>query len=349
MTLANKINDHEILKKDLFEKGFLKFTLLHSKKNIEFNFETEEGVDCKLLDNGVLLVEPKDAVFNDKSVDIVLSCGIHGNETGPIEMLSKIIDGIIQGIVDVKHRVLFIFGNPQSAVNQTRFIEENLNRLFNPKRTISNSLECRRAARLMLYVDQFFSSNRKKIHYDFHTAIRGSLYPQFIIYPHKENNCFDYTSLSFFKESDVETVLLSHQPSSTFSYFSSHYYAASAFTIELGSVNVFGDNDEKQFDKVLKNLLILLSSPESKFCKYSSESDYRVFQVKGELMKKSESFTLHVGKLIENFQTFPIGYRLSSDVGNDYIVSEEGEAIVFPNESVPVGQRAGLVVKEINL
>lgn len=349
MILANKNNNLDFLKQDLFEKGFLEFTLLNAKKSKAFGFETEAGIDCKVLDNGVLLVEPKCAVFNDKSVDIVLSCGIHGNETGPIEMLSKIIDGVLRGIVDVKHRVLFIFGNPQAAVHQTRFIQENLNRLFNPNNDGDSNLERKRSTLLMSYVDQFFSSSRERVHYDFHTAIRGSLYPQFVIYPYKDKGVFDYSSLSFFRESNIKTVLLSHQPSNTFSYFTSHYYNASAFTIELGSVNRFGENDERQFDSVFKNLVVLLSSSKNKFYKYSSEKDYRVFQVKSELIKKSEDFTLHVGKSIENFQTFPVGYSLTSDVDGEYIVSEEGEAIVFPNESVPVGQRAGLVVKEINL
>ena len=41
----------------------------------------------------------------------------------------------------------------------------------------------------------------------------------------------------------AQAVLLQHQHSWTFSHYSRHYHAAEAYTLELGKVRPFGEND----------------------------------------------------------------------------------------------------------
>ena len=56
---------------------------------------------------GVIAFEPK--VKTDKS--IVISVGVHGNETAPIEIVSRLINALLIGKQRLKVRLLVIVGN----------------------------------------------------------------------------------------------------------------------------------------------------------------------------------------------------------------------------------------------
>jgi Succinylglutamate desuccinylase len=61
---------------------------------------------------------------------IVLSCGVHGKETAPIEICDDIVKCILTGTLVLSHDVLFLFGNLPAMDIAERFVEENMNRLF---------------------------------------------------------------------------------------------------------------------------------------------------------------------------------------------------------------------------
>ena len=61
------------------------------------------------------------------------------------------------------------------------------------------------------------------------------------------------------------------------------------------------------------------------------------------------AFKLHFADNIENFTTFDVGTLLASDEGVEYKVEVEGEAIIFPNPKVAIGQRAMLMVKPVSV
>ena len=70
-------------------------------------------------------------LFSKKTTkDVVLSSGVHGNETAPIEICDKMIRQLLAGEMALDVRLLFIFGNPASMNIAQRFVEENMNRLF---------------------------------------------------------------------------------------------------------------------------------------------------------------------------------------------------------------------------
>lgn len=63
----------------------------------------------------------------------VVLAGVHGNEVSGIMAFNSIIPqlSIMNGAVT------FIFGNPKAIASRTRFVEQNLNRLFKPKSQLS--------------------------------------------------------------------------------------------------------------------------------------------------------------------------------------------------------------------
>jgi len=299
-----------------------------------------------LLDTGVLLFEPDNIPAECK--DVLISCGIHGNETAPIEIVNQLVMDIVKGGGLVKQRTLFILGNPVAMNMSKRFEVENLNRLFCGKyQNITPCYERRRAGQLERYVSDFFSSAHSKksikYHYDLHTAIKPSKYEKFAIYPYQNDKPWDKGQLAFLQSSGINTILFGHAPSGTFSYFTSSNFNAHAFTVELGKVMPFGENNMANFEAIKNNLQALIQDDKIELNIFDN-ANFNLFKVLGDIPKITENFVLHLDDDISNFTYFEIGTLLAEDNGYRYQTSETGESIVFPNPKVANGQRAALIV-----
>ncbi|MDX1475838.1 MAG: succinylglutamate desuccinylase, partial [Reinekea sp.] len=58
---------------------------------------------------------------------------------------------------------------------------------------------------------------------------------------------------------------------------------------------------------------------------------------------------LNVDDDLANFTEFEQGFELLSDPAEPYSIESDGEAIVFPNNKVPIGQRMALLVEPVTL
>ena len=58
---------------------------------------------------GIVEVTPRDT--DEKPTAYVYSCGIHGNETAPIEIVNEMLVDIESGVLEIKNPLLIIFGN----------------------------------------------------------------------------------------------------------------------------------------------------------------------------------------------------------------------------------------------
>ncbi|NRD73988.1 succinylglutamate desuccinylase [Shewanella sp. VB17] len=309
-------------------------------------FMLGDHTQVAVWDTGVIVFEPK--VVCGK--DIVLSCGVHGNETAPIELCNGLIKALLEEKLIAKQRVLFLFGNPPAIIKGVRFIEENLNRLFNGAHSIGAGLinsERIRAKKLEFYVDKFFSSSAMsshQIHYDLHTAIRGSKHEKFAIYPFRPGRQYSGEQIMFLEASGIETVLFHHEPTTTFSYFSSVNYHADAFTIELGKVLPMGQNDMTRFIALNEMLVRLITDKPLQLSPFNAKA-VNLYQVCRAINKRFDDFEFTFSNDVENFTAFPKGYVLAKEGGQDIKVEYETEAVVFPNANVPVGQRTLLCLK----
>ncbi|MFD1621622.1 succinylglutamate desuccinylase [Thalassotalea marina] len=308
---------------------------------------------AKVLETGIIVFEP---LTQTSTQDIVLSCGVHGNETAPIEICAELVQKLILGELPLAQRVLFIFGNPASMNVAQRFVEENMNRLFSGGHSIDQgqgvgliNKERERALLLENTVRAFFQqgtelgNSRERMHYDLHTAIRGAKYDKFAVYPFLHGKPRKPEQLQFLLACGVNTILLSNSPTTTFSYFSSNEFAADAFTVELGKVRPFGENDMSQFEQV-KTTLTRLVSGEDLQLKAFDEADFHIFTVAQVINRHHENFTLNFADDAPNFTDFTKGYVLAIDGENEIKAQQDGEAIIFPNAKVAIGQRALLTV-----
>lgn len=299
------------------------------------------GVRWACLDEGVLLLEPEQPEL--AKLDLLLSCGIHGNETAPIELLDQLLQQLASGAADCPSaRVLLLFGNPAAMRQGERYLDDDLNRLFCGKHLrCANSREARRAALLEQYVLRFFEmGNGERLHLDLHTAIRASYYPSFALCPAQGQSPYSDSLLGLLQAAEVYTLLLHAEPSATFSYFTRSTCNARSLTLELGQARPFGKNQDLSLDALFGVLLRLLRG---EIPVATDEMDIRQFRVTRELIKSSENFRLNLADDVANFTPLIPGYVLAED-GPTQIVAEPGEHILFPNPDVKVGLRAGILV-----
>jgi succinylglutamate desuccinylase len=274
---------------------------------------------------------------------IVLSSGVHGNETAPMEICNRLIKDIADGALKVSHSVMFIFGNLPAIAQQTRFIEENLNRLFAPDIS-GDSLEVPRAQELMREVSAFFNeASGQRHHYDLHTAIRASKNEKFAVYPYLHGKPHNKAELQFMSDCGVNTILLSQSSTTTFSYYSSRYHHAHAFTVELGKVKPFGENDMTRFASAERMLRHLIQDDVLALTPYS-ECPLQIYEVNQVINKQQTDFKLHFSDDTANFTNFAKDTLLASESGQEFRAQVDGEAVVFPNANVAIGQRAMLTV-----
>ncbi len=308
---------------------------------LQFTLANQTQVD--ILAPGIVVFTPSQC--GDKN--IVLSSGIHGNETAPIEICDELVKGVLTEQIQLAQRVMFLFGNLPAMDIAQRFVEENMNRLFCGAHQVEQgkqNYERQRAALLERCVEQFFlGRDGERYHYDLHTAIRASKNDKFAVYPFLHEREHNLSQLGFLSSCGVNTILLSQSPTTTFSYFSSHKFNAHAFTVELGKVRPFGENDMSQFEQVRHSLRQLLCDSEYQFPQFQPEKMwiYRVNQV---INKQHSDFKLHFADDTPNFSDYPKGTVLASETGTKYRAEQDGEAIVFPNADVAIGQRALLTV-----
>ena len=300
------------------------------------------GEVIRIIAPGVMQIEPAKA----GNKHIVLSCGIHGNETAPIEICSDILDAILTGTLAVRQRILLIFGNLPAMNIGKRFVEENMNRLFSGAHEQGNNAECQRARLLEETVVDFFSqagADDEKLHYDLHTAIRDSKNEKFVVMPFLDGRRnHSARQFGFLAACGVNTFLLSNAPTTTFSYFSTATCNARGFTVELGKVKPFGENDMSRFSAARASLMALISAPD--FAPQADISRLLIYQVNQVINRNHDDFVLHFDDDTPNFTDFKQGELLASEPGRHYVAEYDGEAIVFPNAKVALGQRALLTV-----
>ncbi|HSH47875.1 MAG TPA: succinylglutamate desuccinylase [Halomonas sp.] len=272
----------------------------------------------------------------------VISAGIHGNETAPIELLGESLARLEAGLLRLGAPALVILGNLAAIRTGTRFIDTNLNRLFRRDLDASGS-EADRARTLMREVDAFFArhASRQRLHYDLHTAIRDSRYPRFVVNPFADTRT-QYRQWEWLAGAGIQAVLHQHIHSWTFSHYSKHYHGAQGFTLELGRARPFGENDLAPLAPMGRLLDALLEGREPV---RAAPDALAFFQVEHELMRHSEDFRLCFAEDTPNFSEFPPGTQLATDAkAGGFVVGDTPLRVVFPNTGVELGARAALLV-----
>ena len=325
-------------------QSFLQFTLANDSVVGKSSLLIGNNIHMDLWDRGVLHISPQgDSPVNS----ILLSVAVHGNETAPIEIIDQLVSDILAGKIIPKHRLLIVIANPEAIKSNSREVDENMNRLFSPELSAASdeSDERQRSRKLMAYSQAFFGEEAdQKIHYDLHTAIRDSYYKQFAVSPNPVGSTVAERQYALLGQWGIEAIVSTGEKSATYSAFTTNYCGATSFTLELGKVKAFGENDLGDFASVTTGLQEAITGSENLS---GDEKLAQRFRVAGEVLKQTEDFRLCFPSNIANFTEFEIGEVLATDKDYQYVVSNSGERILFPNENVAIGQRALVIIRPL--
>jgi len=302
----------------------------------------QDNFSWRWLGEGILECTPN--AQYDKAV--VLSAGVHGNETAPIELLSHLCTDLFAGRLNLAVRLLFVLGNPYAMRQGKRYVHDDVNRMFcGGYKTLPVTEESKRAEVLEQVVTTFFqesSSQAKRYHYDLHTAIRASLLPTFALFPY-QTHAYDADLTASLESADLDALVYHNAVGKTFTHFTSENFKAASATLELGKALPFGQNDLSQFaaiDEVIRHVVSEQALPPR------NKTKIRVFKVSDSLIKKDEDFEMNLSAEAPNFSTFTKGEIIATQPSGNYVVEQDQVWILFPNPNVKIGLRAGLVLTE---
>lgn len=307
----------------------------------------------RFQDAGFAVAQPAPGVLTVKSpapdparASVLVSVGVHGDETGPIEMVAYLVEALSRTPRELAVDLMLCVGNIDAIRLGKRFVDADLNRMFRAERgALAGTFEAGRADVLAEATRGFFDgSGARRWHLDLHTAIRPSHYPMFAIVPELIARAARDDLVAWLGAAGMGAIIMNPASSGTYSYFTSEHLGAAGSTVELGRVGALGRNDLSQFAAASAALDCLLRARPAP----AAPAAPHVFATAQSITKLSDAFSMNVGRETWNFTALRKGEVIARDGETVYTVGHDEELVVFPNPDVRVGLRAGIMVVRIS-
>jgi succinylglutamate desuccinylase len=309
----------------------------------------QAGFDVSLPAAGIVTIKSShhaDDADHATRASVLVSVGVHGDETGPIEMLAQVLDALSHQPSALAADLMVCVGNIDAIAAGKRFIDADLNRMFRPQRgALAGTKEAARADAIIEATANFFDgAGPLRWHLDLHTAIRPSSYPTFAVVPDLIAGEAKAALAGWLGEAAIGAIIMNPQSAGTYSYHTAEHHGAAAATVELGRVGVLGQNDLSLFADAATALGDLLRGAAVS----SVKPPPHVFRVAQEIIKLSDDFSMAFGRDTHNFTALAAGATIATDGATVYRVGPFEELVVFPNPDVRAGLRAGLMVVRVS-
>lgn len=273
---------------------------------------------------------------------LVLSAGIHGNETAPIELMYSFMVDLLTGKISLQQNVFIVFGNFDAMIAGRRFIAFDMNRLFLATARPELGAEYQRVAVIKDKVEQFIrkAGHQSCWHLDMHTAIRDSLKATFGVLPDHFVQVPKF--YDFLSQCELHALVINSVPSGTFTSWTCHQLGAISCTLELGKALPFGKNHLDDFQAINQAIRALVcNDTRGVHC----QKNVPLYSVKQVLIKQSDAFQFtQLTDTSPNFTPVDANQMIAIDGDKAHWNQGDKAYILFPNPKVAVGLRAGLLI-----
>ncbi|PHM75039.1 succinylglutamate desuccinylase [Xenorhabdus kozodoii] len=323
-------------------------TLLRENK-IDNKLYFPPTIKSSWLAEGVLQLLPQSEPQEKPADALIISAGIHGNETAPVEILIQLLSQLAQGKLPLQSHLLLVFGNLPAIREGRRYLDHDLNRLFGGRyQHFSLGNESSRAMELESVIQQFFNdpavmASTKRRHLDLHTAIRGSCHEQFALLPYQARE-YAADFLQWLEDSELDALVFHNTAGGTFSHFTSEHFNVDSCTLEIGKALPFGQNDLAKFSNMTTALQDLIAGDPSRKRTKPALKHYRVVDA---IIKQHDSFQLNLPEDTKNFTELSEGFEIARQQHQSWKIRSPANFILFPNAHVAVGLRAGLLLEKL--
>ena len=315
------------------------------------------AVAARFTAAGFAVTQPADGILTIKHAasaaatraaraSVLISVGVHGDETGPIEVVAYLLDALSHQAQALAVDLMLCVGNIGAIRAGKRFIDADLNRMFRTERgTLEGTAEAARADVMVQATSAFFAdAGPVRWHLDLHTAIRPSVYPTFAIVPEIIEEGARTKLIDWLGQAAIGAVIMNPKSVGTYSYYSSEHHAAAGTTVELGRIGTLGQNNLEQFTEASQALDRLLRGAAPR----TAAQAPHVYGTAQQIIKLSDQFQMAFGKDTWNFTPLKQGAEIARDGDTVYTVTHAEEMVVFPNPDVRIGLRAGLMVVRLS-
>lgn len=272
---------------------------------------------------------------------LLLSVGVHGDETGPIELLASVLEELVAGTGGLAIDLLVVVANLEAIALGKRFLRSDLNRLFTEPGP-GGSSEAARAAQLCRLTRAFFAdAPARRVHLDLHSTIKPSLYPCFAVLPHEPSAIESEYLEPWLALAKLQAMVFSKGRAATYSAFSARECGATAATLELGARGPLGENDLASMASVAAALARMLRNG---LAPPVCSTRLPRFRATREIIRKHRDFQFNLAGDMPNFTSFGQGDLIARDGNEPQFALEDEERILFPNAEVALGARAGVMI-----
>ena len=280
---------------------------------------------------------------------LILSAGIHGDETRPVVLLRQLQQQLASGQLQPARPLLLLYGNPRAMARHQRMITENLNRLFTSPS--SASADGQRARVLMDACERLGRLGPVAAHFDLHSTIKPSLIERFPlcpvspVSPESPPPCHYHWAAPLSRAGFGAWVQQTRR-AATFSQFTRDALNCDSFTLECGS-HASKPDRENRLQPLARWLHDLISGAAALPAQPMPVTPpWQRFRVTEEILRRSDDFQFLIDEQEPNFSAHPPGTPLYRDL--DGVVKAAGQRhTLFLNSQVAPGQRAGLLLESL--
>lgn len=266
-----------------------------------------------------------------KKIKIGLMALVHGNEIIGLPILNTLLNGLVSGLIQTEHEIIFGLGNLPAANADRRFLENDLNRSFGlAAEQTAEDLRAREIEKYLLdEVDYLI---------DLHQTIQHTLTP-FFIFQFSSKNCLSHVSLM---NSRFPTILQFDTIGETQGLSSDEYLRGRGrfgVALELGQIGLTPEKFDVGVATCARFIekLNRFDTFEQLNVPFSGKIEFPLFEINERMLAPDNNSRLD--STLSNFAKFSKGQVIGSSDSGPILASSEG-SVLFPrlNQSVAKGQ-----------